>query len=132
MFFKNRPFSLHYEKRSKEIKKKKKNPKDITLQAKLVWFVKMRSGQLYMQKAVRSDDSTLRSDAGILMLTSAHTLSSLHLSVSIGVRCPILSAMPKSRHTSVLTGESMARATSLPVHCSNVDMSQGFYMGKPP
>ena len=64
MLFKNHPFFLHYEKRSKEIKKKKKKPKDITLQAKLVWFVKMRSVQLYMQKAVRSDDSTLRSDVG--------------------------------------------------------------------
>lgn len=50
-------------KEAKRLKKKKK-PKDITLQAKLVWFVKMRSVQLYMQKAVRSDDSTLRSDVG--------------------------------------------------------------------
>lgn len=65
MLFKNHPFSSTMKKEAK----KKKKPKDITLQAKLVWFVKMRSIQLYMQKAVRSDDSTLRSDAAILMPT---------------------------------------------------------------
>lgn len=86
-----------------------------------------------MQKAVRSDDSTLRSD-----VVSSHADLCPHTtkapsSVSqYWSEVPILSAMPKSRHTSVLTGESMARATSLPVHCSNVDMSQGSTWGNHP
>ena len=130
MIFKNHLFPSTMKKKAKRLKKKKK---DITLQARLVWFVKMRSVQLHMQKAVEPLGGVmLGSDSHADLCPHTALTGALHLSVSIGVRCPILSATRKSRHTAVLTDAPMAHSSSSPVHCSKVGMSQGLYMGKPP